>query len=295
MATRRLAERRARGARRLRRVRRQPARPDQPRPRRPRARAPARTPLCAPPGRARARQGRAPAPAGAQLRGAGRGRRRGADPRPRAGDDRDAAARPRPAGRSHEHASRHSARPGRPGGRPRPVPGHASAQGEPDRAPADRRAARGRPPLVGDRRRNRAGAGAALHARRRRPPDRLERHGPHRRAARARQRGRAGGRDVAAARYLGVDDVRHGRPAEVGRRRGRLARDRPLRRPPRQPARTRHVRRPRPRHLAGPAGRPRPARAPDRTPARARPRAGRADLAGCGPRRGSAGWPDAVP
>ena len=124
IATRDAAARRdrARGARRLRRVRRQPPRPDQPRPRRPCARAPARTPLRAPAGRARAREGRAPAPARAQLRGARRGRGRGADPRPRARDGPDAAARPLAAGRrmSTVHALRPTRTPGRPG--PGPLP-----------------------------------------------------------------------------------------------------------------------------------------------------------------------------
>ena len=36
---------------------------------------------------------------------------------------------------------------------------------------------------------------------------------------------------------LGLDAVRHGRPAQGGRRRGRRGRDRPPRDPPRQPAR----------------------------------------------------------
>ena len=43
---------------------------------------------------------------------------------------------------------------------------------------------------------------------------------PHVRVARRRARGR----DVARARHLGLDDVRHRRPAQVGRRRGRRAR-----------------------------------------------------------------------
>ena len=45
-----------------------------------------------------------------------------------------------------------------------------------------------------------------------------------------RQRRRAGGRDVAPARHVGLDDLRHRRPAQVGRRRGRRARGRALRR-----------------------------------------------------------------
>ena len=110
--------------------------------------------------------------------------------------------------------------------------------------------------LAGDHRSWASGDGTELaqvrpvRARRRRPPDRLERDRAHRRAARPRQRRRAGGRDVAPARHLGVDDLRHRRPAEVGRRRRRLARGRPLRRPPRQPARARHLRRPQPVDLA---------------------------------------------
>ena len=195
-----------------------------------RSRAPARPPLRAAPGRPRARQGRAPPPPGAQLRGARRGRRRGRDPRPRARDDPDAAARPRPAGgrMSTVHALRRpDSRPSGPGPGSRRAPAHSSSL-------TVRRRIDGL--LAGDhrswatRRRHRARAGAAVHAGRRRPHDRLERDRPHRRAARPRQRRRARGRDVAPARHVGVDDVRHRRPAEVGRRRGRLARRRALRR-----------------------------------------------------------------
>ena len=52
--------------------------------------------------------------------------------------------------------------------------------------------------------------------------------------ARARARARARADDVARARRLGVDGVRHRRPAEVRRRRGRRARGRPARRAPRR-------------------------------------------------------------
>ena len=60
-----------------------------------------------------------------------------------------------------------------------------------------------------------------------------------------RARRRAGGRDVAAARHVRLDDLRHRRPPQVGRRRGRRDRGRPPRRPPGQPARRRDLRRPR--------------------------------------------------
>ena len=283
------------GSRLLRRLRSQPARPDQPRRRRARPRAPARPPLRAAAGRPRARQGRAPAPDGAQLRGARRRRRRGSDPRPRARDDRRCRTSTWRGRTSHEHRPR--SRPGPHAGPsgPRPAPGCAAAQGEPGRSAADRRHARRRPPLVGARRRCRARPGPAVRGRRRRPAHRLERDGPHRRAAHSRQRGRAGRRDLAAARHLCVDDVRDRRPEEVGRRGRRLARGRQLRRPPWQPSRGRHLRRPEPLHLAGPAGQSRPPGPPPRargeSPISSRPGRRRSV-----PRSaGSAGSPAAAP
>ena len=103
--------------------------------------------------------------------------------------------------------------------------------------------------LAGDFRSNLLGTGirarddAPVRRRGRRAPDRLERHGAHRRAARPRRPRRARARDVARARHVGLDAVRHGRPAE-GRRRGRRRRrDRPPRDAAREPARRRRVRR----------------------------------------------------
>ena len=57
------------------------------------------------------------------------------------------------------------------------------------------------------------------------------------RAARARRAGRARARHLARARRLGLDGVRHGRPAEGRRRRGRRARRRLCRDASREPAR----------------------------------------------------------
>ena len=279
-----------RRARAVRRVRREPARPDQPRPRRPRARAAARPALRAAAGRARARQGRAAPPDGAQLRGARRGRRR------RPVLDRVLEAVPMPQldlARGGRRVSRRrtplgpARTPARPG--PGPLPGGAAPQGRPHRAPAHRRAARRRPPLVGLRRRHRARAGPPLRARRRRPPDRLERHGADGRAARPRARRRARGRDVAPARHVRLDDLRHRRPAQVGRRRRRRARGRPRRGAARQPARPSRRSATGARRLAATAGRPRPAAAAARAAARARPRAGRADVARDRARDGSGG------
>ena len=101
----------------------------------------------------------------------------------------------------------------------------------------------GRAPDAAGGRRHRPGDDPALPAGRRRPPHRLERHRAHARAARARARGRARADRVAAARRVGLDDVRDGRPPQGGRRRGRRAGDRPRRHPPRQPARRALLRR----------------------------------------------------
>ena len=103
--------------------------------------------------------------------------------------------------------------------------------------------ARGRLPLVAARGGHRARAGAAVRARRRRAPDRLERDRAHRRAARPRPARRARARHLARARHVAVDAVRHGRPAQGRRRGGSRDRDRARRDAPRQPARARHVRR----------------------------------------------------
>ena len=68
---------------------------------------------------------------------------------------------------------------------------------------------------------------------RRRPADRLERHRADERAARPRRSRRARARDVARARHVALDAVRHGRSPEGGRRRGCRGRDRAPRHPPR--------------------------------------------------------------
>ena len=87
---------------------------------------------------------------------------------------------------------------------------------------------------------------------------------------------------LAPARHVGVDDLRDGRPAQVGRRRGRRARRRPRRVAARQPGRGRDVRRSRCRRLsaiatAGEAARaaPRPAKGSRATSPSAPPRSAR--------------------
>ena len=131
-----------------------------------------------------------------------------------------------------------AARPGDPGG---PGPGAlptALLRALADRRlAADRGDARGRVPLEPARRRRRAGAGAAVRPRRRRAADRVERDRAHRHAARPRPPRRARARDVARARRLALDAVRHRRPAQGGRRGRRRARDRPRLDAARQPAR----------------------------------------------------------
>ena len=79
-------------------------------------------------------------------------------------------------------------------------------------------------------------------------------------AARAHPPRRARARDLARARHLAVDDVRHGRAPQGRRRRGRLARRRLRGDAPRQPPRPRHVRRRQSAHAARAAGPRRPAR-----------------------------------
>ena len=102
--------------------------------------------------------------------------------------------------------------------------------------------------LAGDYRSAFAGLGSELfqvrpyEAGRRRPPHRLERHRAHRHAARPRRAGRARARHVARVRLVGVDGLRHRRPAQGRRRRGRRARDRPRGHAARQPARAGRVR-----------------------------------------------------
>ena len=116
----------------------------------------------------------------------------------------------------------------------RPGPGPA-ARRAPPQARSDGASPRRRDPhrrLPGDDARggHRAGPGAAVRHRRRRPPDRLERDGADRRAARALVRRRANGEHLAPARHVGFDDLRHRRPAQVGRRRGGRPRRRSRRR-----------------------------------------------------------------
>ena len=93
----------------------------------------------------------------------------------------------------------------------------AVAQAAAGALPGDRRAAGAGPG-------HRAGAAAPLRARRRRAPARPGGDRPHRHPARAPARARADADDVARARRVAVDGVRHRRPAEVRRRRGRRAR-----------------------------------------------------------------------
>ena len=140
------------------------------------------------------------------------------------------------------------------GGRARPDPVAPRAVARAPRAGADARGAAARP------RRSRSGAastacspgeyrsafeigggtelcaGPPVPAGRRRAPDRLERHRPDGDPARARPRSRAGARHVAPPRRIAVDGLRHRRPAQGGRGRGRCARDRPPRHAARQPA-----------------------------------------------------------
>ena len=136
--------------------------------------------------------------------------------------------------RPRQPARAHAGRPG-----PGPLPGGA-AGARPVACAADRRPAGRRVPLRRARRGHRARPAPAVRAGRRRPPDRLERHRPHRRAARPRRRRRAGPHDLARARRVALDALRHGRPAQGGRGRGRRPRARPRRDPPRQPARPGH-------------------------------------------------------
>ena len=110
---------------------------------------------------------------------------------------------------------------------------------------------------------------------RRRPPHRLERDRATARAARAGARRRARADDVARARRLGLDGLRHGRPAQGRRRRGRLAGRRPRRHPARQPARRAGLRRWRPADHAPAPGPARPARAARGTAPRGRRRRAR--------------------
>ena len=189
---------------------------------------------------------------------------------------------------SHEHGQRTPTGPHTRPSRPRAAPGCAPAQGRPDRAPADRRAARRRPPLVG------IGDGTELaQVRPYAPGDdvRLIDWNVTARTGEPHVRVNVAERavetwlllDTSASMTFGTADRRKWDVAEgvslaIGhfavRRGNRLAR--------------RHLRRPQPRRLAGTAGRPRPARAPARTAAGARSRAHRADVARRRARLGSA-------
>ena len=92
--------------------------------------------------------------------------------------------------------------------------------------PADRRPSRPWP-----RRGARPRSPPALRARRRRPPDRLERHRPQLHPAGPRGRAGSPADRVARARPVGLDALRDGRPAQGRRGRGRGARRRSVRRP----------------------------------------------------------------
>src|SRR5215210_5013407 len=107
----------------------------------------------------------------------------------------------------------------------------------------------------------------------------MERHGAHGASARSRRAGRARPRHVARPRRIGVDGVRHGRPPEGRRGRGRRSGGRLRLDAPRQPARPRHLR-------ARDAAPPPPAAGPRRPPRHA-PGAPRRGAARDGrPRRG---------
>ena len=182
------------------------------------------------------------------------------------------------------------------------------------RAPRRLRAAR-RAPRARRGRRHRAGAAAPLPARRRRAPARPGRHRAHRHPARAPPGARAPADHLARARRVGLDGVRHRRPAEVRRGRGRGAAGRAPGHPPRRARGAGHLRRAarapaaaarRPRRAGGGAPRAERGRGPDgqagrrRSGARARPHGPRrlADRAGRGglglprpARAGGATWP----
>ena len=245
--------------------------------RRPRPRARARPPVRAPHRRARARAGRPAAPRRAELPGAGRGGhdRPGARARDR-GRPR-AAARARPRGgcvtglaaltrRAHTCASG-------PGSLPEPALRALDL--------AVRRRVSGL--LAGEFRSIDLGAGTELaQIRPYRPGDdvRLIDWSATARTGEPHVRVDVAERPLttlARARHLGLDAVRHRRPPQGGRRRGRGARARPRGQPPRQPPRPGDVRRPRPRLAPAPPGACRPARGAARAARPARRGRGRPD------------------
>ena len=192
-------------------------------------------------------QGRAPAPARPLLPGSRRGGepRRPARPGSRGGPRTAARPGAHERGLSHElelrerAPSRHVADPPRArsdaGG---PAAGARRLDHAEDGGPARRRL-----PLEPPRHGLRARDDPAVRARRRRAPDRLERDGTDERAARpGRPRG-ACARDLARARHVPLDAVRHRRTPQGGRRGRRRDRARPPRDAARKPARDRHLRR----------------------------------------------------
>ena len=164
----------------------------------------------------------------------------------------------------------------RPSARPRPDPAAASCARSTSPCCGGSRACPRRAPHAAGRRRHRARDDPPLPPGRRRAPHRLERDRADARAARARARRRARDDRVAAARRVGLDDVRHRRPPQGRRRRGRRAGDRPRGDAARQPPRRRRARRRRAAHPAPAPGPPRAARAAGRAARRARGRRRRA-------------------
>src|SRR5215218_6305362 len=163
--------------------------------------------------------------------------------------------------------------------------GARPGRGAPRRGPAAGRPARRR-----RGQRHRARPAARVPGRRRRAPDRRRGDRAHRRAARARARARAHAHHVAGRRRVAVDGVRDRAAAEVRRGRGRRARHRAPRDPPRRPRGARHLRLVP--HAAASAARQPPGAhrpAPHARRGRRRRRPQRARRAGQGPRAGRSG------
>ena len=220
-------------ARAVRLLRREPARLDQPHPRRPRARDAARPPLRAAVRRRRAGARRPAPPPRHELRGAHRRHHAGLGHRARSWrSSRRRASRSRWSPRRDRPRPDHAARRGpRPGRVPGPSPTTSSGG---SRSTLARRVG-GR--LTGDHRGAGLGRRAgprpdpALRAGRRHPPHRLERHRPQPGPAGPRGRARSAADGLAPARHVGLDALRHRRPAQGRRRRGRGPRRRAVRRP----------------------------------------------------------------